>query len=286
MDYQSIEERIRDIEERSDEARRDTFQLASNGKFILKEELETYNQLLKNLEDVEEYRRFYEANREIIDQHLKLKAKVESFDKPLESDLDVSTDVKDVQESKADSKPEIDIPIHEDITAENKTESEEPVMLSAPKPLELPAEPIIEPTVGTYNEQYAFHKSKDEIVQDMPIFSKEEQAFNAGGLSDGEIKDSQDKLDSIVEVSPEIDPIEAEIQARIANMTGSTPQMADNIVSLTTTDNVAPQNENNYKPMTDEEIKESQEKLGLRTRDVAVLQKRRACLAQGKTPRL
>lgn len=132
--------------------------------------------------------------------------------------------------------------------------------------------PVIEPSTPVFGLPTSnYGLKRGEIIQDLPIRSKEEQSFNATGMSPEEIAASQAFINSIPTVDPKtyVDPIEEEIKQRQAAYDAEhkkgepyKPMTAEEIEASRKKigDNPSASAEG-YKPMTDEEIEESKKKI-------------------------
>ena len=81
MDLNTIEESIRRLQEKSDRAHFDTFQIASDGKSILRTDIEAYEVLLQNLTVAREFEEYRRVNEAVINRFLQLQDRVEHLDR-------------------------------------------------------------------------------------------------------------------------------------------------------------------------------------------------------------
>jgi len=97
---EEIKNAVLDIETRSQEALRGAFILSSNGKFIIKDEAERYEELLKDLAAVKEYEKYVSAHRRLVKKYEYLKSRANDRN-ALGVAPEKDTDKKIVQENGA-----------------------------------------------------------------------------------------------------------------------------------------------------------------------------------------
>jgi len=151
-----------------------------------KEDAERYERLLSDLKKIRNYEAFVAANQSIIDQYNLLHSELRSSGIVLpEKKVETAALVGPVA------------------TPETKKESTELVGPIAP------VEKV---------DEYSYRLKRGEIIQDLPINSKDEQIFTTPGMSRDEIAFSQGRLAGMKFADPTkiVDPIEAEIERRKA----------------------------------------------------------------------
>lgn len=190
MGLSEVEKKIQEIEERSNRRYDDLFKSASNGKRILKEDAERYEKLLQDKEKLRQYEEFVKANQAIISKYNMLHSELKS------SGITV---------------PEIKAETAALVGPIQTSEKKEIIGVEPPKKEETTM--ALEP-VG----EYSYRLKRGEIIQDLPIQSKDEQKFASPGMTKEEIAFSRGKLDGIgiVDSATYVDPIEAEIERRKA----------------------------------------------------------------------
>lgn len=316
MDLNTIEESIRRLQEKSDRVHFETFQIASDGKSILRTDIEAYEVLLQNLTVAREFEEYRRVNEAVINRFLQLQDRVEHLDRvdvPVNEVIERSTGAvtsepdSPIREETPAVEPVV-VPVVEEPKRE-ETEAVEPTTIDTPveekneevvqdtpevsekaevsEPIakneeviskETPAEEVKtsekEPEIPTVvapviDNNFEYHLNKDAIIQDLPVMDKSEQTFNTPGMTDEQIKTSQELINSVpvMDMSNYIDPIQAEIDRRKAeydnrikaqNAEPTYKAMTDEEVKRAQ-DNI---NGNTYKPMSPEEITGSREKLG------------------------
>ena len=314
MDLNTIEESIRRLQEKSDRAHFDTFQIASDGKSILRTDIEAYEVLLQNLTVAREFEEYRRVNEAVINRFLQLQDRVEHLDRvdvpvnevierstgavtsepdspireetpavepvvvpvveePKREETEVvepttiDTHVEEKNEEVVQDTPEVSekAEVSEPIAKNEEVTPAEDVKTSEKEP-EIP--PVVAPVI---DNNFEYHLNKDAIIQDLPVMDKSEQTFKTPGMTDEQIKKSQELINSVpvMDMSNYIDPIQAEIDRRKAeydnrvkaqNAEPTYKAMTDEEVKRAQ-DNI---NGNTYKPMSPEEITSSREKLGFK----------------------
>ena len=246
VDINKIEESIKVIEAKSDRSYFDMFQKASNGKIILKSDLDGYEKLLQNLSIAQKYVEYRRENESVINGYLRLQEQINTMNMPIQDNKSNEQPVEKTQvvSSEEDTlkDSEIEKPLEEEKVEESlKTDISNEEEIAAPViPLEDAVitdeakSTIVDPAanLGVFadkyiDDEYSYRLKKNEIIQDMAINDKSEQVFKTPGMTDEEIKNSQELL----------------------NATGMPVESP--IIS----------GENTYKAMTSEEVQNSQDKL-------------------------
>lgn len=268
MTLSEIDDKILEIEENA----KNSLAVASNGKTVLKTDLEYYETLIKmkalldnpdvkaNIEKYQEFAAILgikqppkKRTRKSSTPKQKKKVATEPVvaeEKKTEPVVSVVENTESVTEPivKATEAPVI-VPVTEPVVAVvpllNPIEKKDPLLLGAGEPEVKKPEPITEVPTEAIVEDYSYRKTKGEIIQDLPLYDRSEQKFNDPGMSAEEIKASQEKLASIPVMSPE--KAEAYVKESL------------NIPDIEVSSTEAPA----YKPMSAEEIKAAQEKLGM-----------------------
>lgn len=326
MDLNAINEKMKVIQDRSNESRRGTFKKASDGAFVLSEDLDAYEELLEYKNYYREYEEFYQKNKEIIDRYNELRKHVQGLPdiainmgpaEPAPSIVETPTIEPSVEPEErpeisivvpetpaVESVPEevvpdrtVEMPVSEaeveqpvpEPTAEPSVVDESPVIepvvaepvqptvsetpaISEPTVTEIveaqPAvtepvvtpEPVVEPVSGPIIEDSTYHMNRSAIIQDLPINDLSEQTFTTPAMTDEQIKASQDLINSVpvIDETQYVDPLQAEIDRLKSEYDSRKGEEVSHVQSEPEEEVV---NFRSYQPMTDEEIKASQEKI-------------------------
>lgn len=268
MNISELEQAIKEIEARSQESHEATFALASTDKFILRTDIEKYEELLRDLEAIKQFDKFVAENQSVVDEYRRLEARVGQIKKPAQKVVNrrKNTGTK----KKTAAAPEIKAPQIEErkdavgsevvLEPEVREQSKAPVVEPEFKMPDfsmiqaLPAGREEQPVKKTFEPPVidlgSYRLKRDNIIQDLPINDKSEQVFKSPGMTAEQIKASQDLINSIPIMSPEsVDPIQAEIDRRTKEFDAAKAQP---VVES------APEA---YKPMSDAEIEASRRKL-------------------------
>lgn len=263
MNISEVTNKITDIETRSEEAHRRSFDEV-NGRWIIIDEADAYRDLLEKQEAIRQYEEYVAQNQAVIDQYEKLKKGAYKVTEPVVGAPVVAEEPKKKTRKVTNRRPAGKKKAAPKKAAEEKGEQPQPIEPTAitnvpvvepvkneePKMVEVP---LLGPAVEPSLDPNSYRLKRGEIIQDLPIHDKRDQVFTTPGMNADAIKASQDKLSQIKEVDMTTykDPIEIEIARRAAEWEAE--QAKKKAES-------AP-----YKPMTPEEIEASRKKLGFDT---------------------
>ena len=207
MDLNTIEESIKRLQEKSERAHFDTFQIASDGKNILKADIEAYEVLLKNLAVAREYEEYRHVNEAVINRFLELQDRVQHLDNvdvPANDGIEkatgaVTADAEPTQ-ARTEVTPVIDMPDQEPErvpAVENPVTErvEEPVVASTltgavvnPKVEEPGAEHRVEPAAEPAKEELAVVEAPRAAEEPKPA-EEPESGTRADALEEPIIED-------------------------------------------------------------------------------------------------
>ena len=192
LDANSIRTTIESILNRAEEERTKMFQVASDGKKILRSDIATYEALISSLKIARENDELRQKNEGLQSEYTRLNGMLHNLN--------------DTAKSVENTAPVQDISTAPEPAASGEIEPDRSI-------------PIINPDeqeVVVDNPLYG--KVRPDIVQDLPIHdTTASQEFNTPGMTGEQIKESQDNIS-------EIDPLEAEINARFAEAYADDPE--------------------------------------------------------------